>query len=138
MSLEGEEDRGPAAAALRAGIAAALVLLAFSVVVFRLWTGPLREGPEFREKSRNNFFQFKRLEHARGEILDREGRTLVTNRPSVNVYVTPAFFPQTRRMLAELGAIAGLSKKASLASGSLVEISSAGTTQIDTPSPRRV
>ena len=112
MSLEGEEDRGPAAAALRAGIAAALVLLAFSVVVFRLWTVQLREGPEFREKSRNNFFQFKRLEHARGEILDREGRTLVTNRPSVNVYVTPAFFPQTRRMLAELGAIAGLSKKA--------------------------
>ncbi|MEO1338571.1 MAG: hypothetical protein AAFV29_23210, partial [Myxococcota bacterium] len=35
---------------------------------------------------------------------------LVTNRPSVNVYVTPAFFPPARRMILRLGAAAGLTR----------------------------
>ncbi len=89
---------------------ALVVILAFSLVLSRLWNVQVRKGESYREQSMNNFFQFKRLEHDRGEIADREGRILVTNRPSVNVYVTPAFFPNASRMIRKLAAVVGLSK----------------------------
>lgn len=89
----------------------ALAVLGFSVVLLRLYSVQIKQGREFREKSKSNFIQFKRLDHDRGEIVDREGRVLVTNRPSVNVVVTPAFFPNAHRMVLHLGYAVGLSKK---------------------------
>jgi penicillin-binding protein 2 len=110
MSLPGDQSRDPSIAVPRAIVMAVVVVLAFSVVVARLWSIQIQQGEDFRDKSLNNFIQFKRLEHARGEILDREGRVLVTNRPSLNVYVTPAFFPDTKRMVQRLGVTVGLDK----------------------------
>lgn len=109
--MSGEPSkRDPAPALGRAYAMGAVVLLAFTVVLARLYSLQVRRGEEFREKSRNNFFQFERLEHDRGEIVDRHGRVLVTNRPSTNVYVTPAFFPRTERLVAQLGRAAGISR----------------------------
>jgi penicillin-binding protein 2 len=88
-----------------------IVLLAFTIVAVRLWALQIREGPSFREKSVNNFFQRKRIEHERGQILDRKGRLLVTNRPAVNVYVTPAFFPNARRAVLRLAASVGVARR---------------------------
>ncbi|MCA9552259.1 MAG: hypothetical protein KC933_19645, partial [Myxococcales bacterium] len=110
MSLPGDQTRDPSVAVPRAIAMAVVVVLGFAVVVFRLWSIQIQQGDEFRDKSLNNFIQFKRLEHARGEIVDREGRVLVTNRPSLNVYVTPAFFPDAKRMVQRLGYAAGLDK----------------------------
>lgn len=87
-----------------------VVLMAFAVVLTRLYALQIQRGEEFREHSRNNFFQFERLEHDRGEILDRKGRVLVTNRPSTNVYVTPAFFPRTSRTLRRLARVVGVGR----------------------------
>lgn len=87
-----------------------VVALAFSIVLVRLWTLQIRRGDEFSERSRNNFFQFERLEHHRGEIVDRFGRVLVTNRPSSNLYVTPAFLPHTDRLVRKLGAEVGVGR----------------------------
>ncbi len=110
MSVDGGQDRDPGVAITRAVIMAVFVVAAFSVVVARLWTVQVSQGQAFRDKSLNNFVQFKRLEHARGEIVDRHGRVLVTNRPSLDVYVTPAFFPDANRMVLRLGRAAGLSR----------------------------
>ncbi len=88
------------------------VALAFAVVLLRLWGLQIKEGETYREKSRHNFFQFERLEHDRGEIADRRGRVLVTNRPSANVTVTPAFFPRTEDILRRLGASVGVPRSA--------------------------
>lgn len=111
MSYEGgTEQRDPSPALGRAYAMAVVVVLAFTVVLARLHALQVRRGEEFRERSRNNFFQFERLEHARGEIVDRSGRVLVTNRPSTNVYVTPAFFPRTSRLLRSLGRPLGLGR----------------------------
>jgi penicillin-binding protein 2 len=112
MSLEGQAEREPSSSFWRTSFLQLVVIVVFGIIALRLYAVQIRQGPDFREKSRHNFFQFKRLEHARGEILDREGRTLVTNRPSVNVYVTPAFFPSTRKLVVDLGRAVGLDKKA--------------------------
>jgi penicillin-binding protein 2 len=92
---------------------AAIVVLAFAVVLVRLYILQLRDGEEFRRKSLNNFFQVKRLEHDRGEIVDARGVVLVTNRPAMNVYITPAFLPDARRAVTALGRAAGQSSKSS-------------------------
>lgn len=92
---------------------AVVVSLAFGVILVRLYGLQILEGADFRAKSRNNFFHFERLDHARGEIVDREARVLVSNRPSVNVAVTPAFFPPATRTVVRLGATCGLARRES-------------------------
>lgn len=88
----------------------AVVIFAFGLVILRLYDVQVRQGEAFSKRSHENFIQIKRLGHDRGEIVDREGRVLVTNRASFNVYVTPAFFPPTATMLRRLGAVSGLPK----------------------------
>ena len=115
MGLEGHADRDPSVANTRGIIMAVLVAISFAVVIGRLYMLQVRDGERYRSMSQNNFVQRKRLEHPRGEIVDRHGRVLVTNRPSVNVYVTPAFFPSAKRMVTTLGTAAGLQRSESLA-----------------------
>ncbi len=115
MSLDGHADRDPSVAFRRAVGMTVFTGLVFLVVVGRLYTLQVTKGEQYRVMSQNNFVQRKRLEHQRGEIVDRKGRVLVTNRPSVNVYVTPAFFPPAKRMVVQLGTAAGLARTESLA-----------------------
>ena len=105
------DSKVPIAAAWRARLAAGITVVSFLVIAGRLISLQLYQGEEFEAKSRNNFIQFIRLEHSRGEIVDREGRILVANRPSLNVYVTPAFFPNARRTIRALAAAVGRSAR---------------------------
>lgn len=109
MSAPGTTERDPSVAIRRAIVMGTVAVFAFSVIAVRLWQLQIREGETFLDKSKSNFFQTRRLEHERGEVVDRNGRVLVTNRPSVNVYVTPAFFPDAKRNVLKLSAVAGLS-----------------------------
>ncbi len=113
MGLPGEKSTDASAAATRGVVMGAFAVIVFGVIMVRLYMVQIQQGTEFREKSLNNFIQFKRLDHDRGEIVDREGRVLVTNRPSVDVAVTPAFFPNANRMVQRLGAAVGVSSKES-------------------------
>ncbi len=115
MGLDGHADRDPSVANQRGIIMAVVAATTFLVVAMRLYSLQVQQGEDFRVLSQNNFVQRKRLEHQRGEIVDRANRVLVTNRPSVNVYVTPAFFPPARRMVLRLGAAAGLPRSEALA-----------------------
>lgn len=103
-------ERRNTASPLRTVTFLSVVIVAFLVVGFRLHAVQIRQGADFAKRSRDNFVQTKRLAHDRGEILDREGRVLVGNRSSYDVTVTPAFLPDTRRVLARLGQVVGLSK----------------------------
>jgi penicillin-binding protein 2 len=111
VGLPGEKSSDASAAAFRSKVMSAVALVVFSAILVRLYLVQIQQGPEFREKSLNNFIQFKRIDHDRGEIVDREGRVLVTNRPSVDVAVTPAFFPNANRLVQHLGAVVDVSKK---------------------------
>lgn len=107
---------------------AAVVFFGFAVVVYQLYHVQIARGDEYLEKSRENFFQLRRLAHDRGEIVDREGRVLVANRASLDVSVTPAFLPPVKRIVSSLGAEAGLDKarRTALASAFLRTASDGG------------
>ena len=107
MSYEGQKQ-DPSIANGRAIAMGFVVVMAFAVVALRLWSIQIQSGDVYWDKSRDNFIQSKRLEHHRGEIVDRNRKVLVSNRPSSNVYVTPAFLPRVNRTLRKLGKIIGL------------------------------
>lgn len=109
MSL-GDPSRDVRGARIADVVFGAAVLFGFGLIIFRLWTVQIRQGEDFAQKSRENFVQLKRLEHDRGEVVDREGRLLVANRPSLNVYITPAFFPRSRQQIERLGLAVGLDR----------------------------
>lgn len=105
----GEEPKIGSTRALIAMIVLAFV--AFTVIIVQLYRVQIKGFDEWSEKSRGNSVQQKRIEHDRGEITDRYGRVLVTNRPSVKIELTPAFFPKTSRFLKRLGSIVELDSK---------------------------
>jgi penicillin-binding protein 2 len=89
-----------------------IVLVGFGVVALRLYTVQIKQGAEFAKRSRDNFVQTKRLQHDRGEIVDREGRLLATNRSSFDVTITPAFLPRPEVLIERLGRALGLGRPA--------------------------
>jgi penicillin-binding protein 2 len=62
-----------------------VVLFAFVVIVLRLWNLQIVEGPEYEKRSFGNRVRIKQIAAPRGHILDRNGREIVTNRPSFDV-----------------------------------------------------
>ena len=62
-----------------------IVVFFFVVIVARLWFLQISSGPEYRELADNNRVRLRSVPPPRGHILDRNGREIVTNRPSFNV-----------------------------------------------------
>ena len=60
----------------------AAVLIGFGYVLYDL---QIVHGAEYRERSQRKIAQTETVEAARGSLLDRYGRELVTNRTSYNV-----------------------------------------------------
>ncbi|MED5463006.1 MAG: penicillin-binding protein 2, partial [Myxococcota bacterium] len=69
----------------------ALVVLAFGLLVARLYYVQILRGEEFFSRGRSNFIHRIRTPHDRGIVYDRRGSILIDNRPSVDVEVTPYF-----------------------------------------------
>ena len=66
-----------------------LVALSFAILWIRVWYLQILKGQDFRDLSENNRIRQISLPPFRGTIKDRNGETLVTIRPSFNLYVTP-------------------------------------------------
>ena len=85
----------------------ALLICFFAILVTRLWYLQIRHGQEFSRRADNNRVRTVELAAPRGNIYDRYGREIVTNRPSFNVVWTRdrgAFDePLLKRMAAILG-----------------------------------
>lgn len=80
----------------------ALVILAFICLWMRIWYLQILKGQLFQEKSENNRVRMLSLPAFRGTIKDRNLETLVSIRPSFNLYVTPEDskeLPETLRWL---------------------------------------
>jgi penicillin-binding protein 2 len=69
---------------------ALVVLLAFGLIVTRLFFLQVIEGDDYRAEARHNIIYEIRLATTRGVIRDAQGRLLASSRPSYNVYVVPA------------------------------------------------
>ena len=81
--------------ALRIGVLGMLALAVFAVLFLRLWALQVLSGDQYLQAAKNNQLRSVRVPAARGAILDREGRTLVTNRPGIAVQIWPADLPDT-------------------------------------------
>jgi penicillin-binding protein 2 len=65
--------------ALRVAILGAFALLVFVVLFFRLWSLQVLSGDEYLNAAQSNQLRLIRVEAPRGPILDRRGRTVVSN-----------------------------------------------------------
>lgn len=67
------------------GIILAMCLISIGILS-RLMYLQIKSGAYFYRKSKNNFTRINTIESPRGNILDRYGKPLATNRPIANVY----------------------------------------------------
>ena len=90
---QGEGDRlagaGEAPSELRIGLVALLMAAVFLVFVIRLFQLQILEGADLASRSQRNSVRTLRLEAPRGDIVDREGRVLATNRPAFRLQLIP-------------------------------------------------
>jgi penicillin-binding protein 2 len=75
----------------RAALGALIVVCAMLVLVVRLYQLQILRGEDYFNQSTANFRKSLFVPADRGLIKDRRGRTLVDNRPSFDVFMTPAF-----------------------------------------------
>ena len=93
--------------ALRIAILSTVVLLAFGVLVFRLWALQILNGDQYLNAAEHNQLRTVRVQAPRGVILDRNGEVLVRNVPGNSVRIWPADLPDEGRyaMLKRLSAL---------------------------------
>lgn len=72
----------------RFAILGGLVVAVLAVLLFRLWSMQVLSGRAYAEQSESNRVREVTTEAPRGRILDRKGRPLVTNRPTLAVLVS--------------------------------------------------
>jgi len=66
-----------------------IMLVAFSMLVGRLWQLQVMRGDRYRERTVSNVVHERYLPSIRGRILDRNGKPLADNRPAFNLYAPP-------------------------------------------------
>ncbi|MDZ7698979.1 MAG: penicillin-binding protein 2 [Deltaproteobacteria bacterium] len=92
-------------------IAALCVLIAFGMLIIRLWYLQIVKGSVYRSKSEYNRIRLEDVVPFRGMIYDRNGKTLVKNRPSYNLYVIPEEVQDSQALLERLSALSGIDPK---------------------------
>ncbi len=69
----------------RAMYSSGVLIFFFAVLAARLWYLQIQQGEEYTQLARNNRVRSLDIAAPRGNIIDRKGRAIVTNRPSFNV-----------------------------------------------------
>jgi penicillin-binding protein 2 len=95
--------------ALRIALFGGVALALFVVLFFRLWFLQVLNGDKYLAEAKNNRTRELRVSAPRGEILDRNGRVLVSNRTSLALQVNPRKLPvDPRERRTELARLADL------------------------------
>ncbi len=92
-----KQDRRPAMTprlALRVAIIGGAALALFAIVFFRLWYLQILSGEEYRADANENRVREIKVQAPRGEVVDRNGRTLVENRVGLAVKLAPNEIPE--------------------------------------------
>ena len=91
-----DNDRRPTLTpqlAARVAIIGGVALVAFAVIFFRLWYLQVLSGDRYLAEANDNRVREIKVQAPRGEIVDRDGRPLVDNRPSMAVVLSPEKLP---------------------------------------------
>jgi penicillin-binding protein 2 len=94
-----DNDRRPTLTpqlAVRVAIIGGIALFAFAIVFFRLWFLQVLSADTYKAEARGNQLREIRVQAPRGDIVDREGRPLVTNRVGLAVKISPDALPKQR------------------------------------------
>lgn len=89
-----DEPPRTSALARRATILSGIAVAVFAVVFLRLWYLQVLSGDDFREQANDNRVREVRVQAPRGDILDRDGKVLATNRTDLALYVEPRDLPK--------------------------------------------
>jgi penicillin-binding protein 2 len=99
--------------ALRVAILGGVAMVMFGVIFFRLWYLQVLSGEQYVQQADANRVRDLPIPSPRGEILDREGRPLVSSRTTNAVQIIPSALPPpgSRRMAVyrRLGALLRMS-----------------------------
>jgi penicillin-binding protein 2 len=103
----------PAQFNLRVAVLGGFALVIFAAIFFRLWYLEVLSGDRYLAEANNNQIREITFQAPRGEILDRNGKTLVDNRTALALQVRTTELPQSRRkadaVLKRVGEVAGMS-----------------------------
>jgi penicillin-binding protein 2 len=97
-----QDRRAPISPGMAIRVAALGVgaLVMFAIVFFRLWYLEVLSGDKYRQEANNNKVRLVREQAPRGAIVDRDGRTLVENRPATVIQLRPTSLPDEERLAA--------------------------------------
>jgi penicillin-binding protein 2 len=99
--------------ALRVAIIGGVAMVMFGVIFFRLWYLQVLSGEHYVQQANANRVRDLPIAAPRGEVLDREGRPIVTSRTTNAVQIVPSALPPPgaprRALYRRLGTLLGLS-----------------------------
>lgn len=82
----------------------------FFLLLLRLWHLQILSAEDYRNMSENNRLRFVPVAASRGAIMDREGKVLVSNRPSFSLAVVPQEVKDKDGLLDSLVRLLGLDR----------------------------
>ncbi len=88
--------------ALRIAILGGVALVMFAIVFLRLWYLEVLSGDHYLAQANNNRVREIKIAAPRGKIVDRNGHTLVDNRPAQVVEIAPDKLPKSQAAKTQL------------------------------------
>jgi penicillin-binding protein 2 len=76
-----------------------LIAVSFSFLLLRLWYLQVIKSDELKLQAENNRMRVVPLKAYRGKIFDRDGREIISNRPSFNLSIIPEYIKDMDRIL---------------------------------------
>jgi penicillin-binding protein 2 len=105
----------PAQFALRVTILGGIGIALFAIIFLRLWYLQVLSGDSYRAEAQNNQVREFVVRAPRGDIVDRKGQTLVSNRTALSLEVNLQELPPSRerrtRLWQRVGEVADLTPK---------------------------
>ncbi|MGO8685088.1 MAG: penicillin-binding protein 2 [Thermoleophilia bacterium] len=94
----------------RVALVAGIVVCAFGIILFRLWSLQILNGNQYVAQANSNRLRSVTLAAPRGAILDHNGKVLVDNRPGLVVGIRPMDVPagQLSAVIARLAPVLGM------------------------------
>lgn len=87
-----------------------VVAAIFFILLVRLWHLQILSADDYRNMSENNRLRFVPVAASRGTIMDRNGKVMVSNRPSFSLAVIPQEVKDRELLLDQLSQLLGLDR----------------------------